>query len=192
MISTYAFNRHLIAKVKKAIRIEAKNIVLQIQSDYSQINVKGKAESWYKYQQITQDVLMLTVFGKGQKALIAEYGKGSKLDRNNPALQDYINSGIFNTERLKHNFATLTRPKTGDKDEYYYDLDGNKYKKKAKKVKNLEETNNPKYEPIEPKRIILKAVEQRLDSLARTIQEIIITEVTFNKLIDGLKIKINI
>lgn len=192
MISTYAFNRHLIAKIKKAIHIEARNIVMLVQADYSQVNVKGKAESWYKYRQIAQDMLLLTVFGKGQKALIGEYGKGSKLDRNNPALQDYIDSSIFNTERLKHNFATLTRPKTSDKDEYYYDLDGVKHKKKAKKLKNLEMSNNSKYAPIEPKHIIAKTIEQRLDRLAITIQEIIITEVAFNKLIDGLKIKIDI
>lgn len=192
MISQYAFNRHLIVKIKEAIHIEAKNIVMLVQSDYAQVNVKGKAEAWYKYQQIAKDMLMLTVFGKGQKALIGEYGKGSKLDRDNPALEDYIDSSIFNAERLKHNFATLTRPKTSDKDEYYYDLDGVKYKKRAKKIKNLEHSNNPRFAPIEPKHIIAKAIEQRLDKLAITIQEIIVTEVAFNKLIDGLKIKIDI
>lgn len=192
MISQYAFNRHLIAKIKEAIHIEAKNIVMQVQSDYSQVNVKGKAESWYKYEQIAKDMLMLIVFGRGQKALIGEYGKGSKLDRDNPALEDYIDSSIFNTERLKHNFATLTRPKTSDKDEYYYDLDGVKYKKRAKKVKNLEKNGNPRFAPIEPKHIIAKAIEQRLEKLAITIQEMIVTEVAFNKLIDGLKIKIDI
>lgn len=192
MISNYAFNKHLIAKIKKAINIEAKNIVMLVQSDYAQVNVKGEAKSWYKYKQIAQDMLMLTVFGEGQKALIGEYGKGSKLDRSNPALQDYINSDIFNKERLKHNFATLTRPRISYDDYYYYDLDGRRYKKKAKKVKNLENSGSPRYNPIEPKHIIAKAIEQRLDSLSRTIQEIIITEVAFYKLIDGLKIKIHI
>ena len=61
----------------------------------------------------------------GQKAWIAEYGKGSLMEKStelNPYLSDYLASSNFNKNRLADDLAIMGRPKG-----VYKDLDGNEY-----------------------------------------------------------------
>ena len=95
---------------------------------------------------------------------------------------------IFNKERLKYNFAILTRPK----DDSYKDLDGNVIvRKKPKYQVNLEQ-KNPKYAAIEPRYIVEKAIEQKLDSIVDDIQIQVATAIRIDKLINGLKFGIKL
>ena len=54
--------------------------------------------------------ITITVIG-GPWVAMNEFGTGSLLDRSNPALQEYINSDLFNPVRLIADFAILGRPK---------------------------------------------------------------------------------
>lgn len=175
--------------IVRTIRYHAKKIVALIESDYAQLpNSLGKATAGYELEDEITDLIVLSLFGEGQKALIGEYGRGSKLDKDNPALKEYINGDIFNKERLKHNFAILTRPK----DDSYKDLDGNVIvRKKPKYQVNLEQ-KNPKYAAIEPRYIVEKAIEQKLDSIVDDIQIQVATAIRIDKLINGLKFEIKL
>lgn len=137
MITAEELNKQLKRKVIAILRKEAKQIVSLVRTDYNQVNVDGKAKVWSELEEELSNVLVLTFFGKGQKALIGEYGKGSKMDRfNNPDFEFYINSDIFNKERIQHNFAVMSRPKLGKgkRKEWYYDLDGKRHERQAKNL----------------------------------------------------------
>lgn len=175
---------------------EARKIVQQVEMDYGQLSSSlGKADATSKVEQLTRNMIVLSIFGTGQKALIGEYGKGSKMDRNNPALDDYINGGIFNKERLKHNLAVIAR----SEDEKYYDLDKNLWQRpKPPKPVNLEKlrTKNgglyQKFQPVEPKYIIKKAIEQRLDRLLEEIAVAVAAESKIERLFDGLRFTVKL
>lgn len=196
MITVEEIDKQIKKKILAILRKEAKNIVAFVRSDYNQVNVDGKAKVWSELEEELNNVFVLTFFGKGQKALIAEYGKGSKMDRiNNPDFEYYINSDIFNKERNLHNFAVMSRPKVGKgkRKEWYYDLDGKRHEKKAKNSVDIENNNTGKYAPIEARHIIYNTVvKQRLGILIDKILDTIATEVAFYKLIDGIKIKAEI
>lgn len=179
----------LLEKVRSEIEKQAGFIVRQIQNDYQQVNseIKGRADVDYKIQEYTEDEICLNVFGIGQRALIAEYGSGSKMDRDNPSLAQYLSDPIFNQERIKQNMAILTRPK----DSSYYDLDGVLYVRKPPKNEINLENVNPKYKPVEAKHLIAKAIEQRLNYILRALQDVLIS-LPFEKMISGRTFKITL
>ena len=146
----------------------------------------SKAEARHELTKQAEDLLLLTLFGRGQKALIAEFGRGSLMDRDNPALDEYINGDIFNKERLKYNMAILTRPR----DESYQDLDGNEYIRKPPVVLTNLETKKPKYAPVEPKYVLLSTLIQNLDTIIDNISIAVATQTALEKMFDGMKIKV--
>lgn len=97
-----------------------------VSTEWQKMNtIDGEAHisSTQKPQQ-TNDVVSYIVEAWGQKAWIAEYGKGSLMDKSseNPYLSDYLASSNFNKNRLADGLAIMGRPKG-----VYKDLDGNVY-----------------------------------------------------------------
>lgn len=189
MKNTDFIKRSIFEACVRAIEEEAKKLVSKIEFEYQGLNEPthlGKAEARHELTKQAEDLLLLTLFGRGQKALIAEFGRGSLMDRDNPALDEYINGDIFNKERLKYNMAILTRPR----DESYQDLDGNEYIRKPPVVLTNLETKKPKYAPVEPKYVLLSTLIQNLDTIIDNISIAVATQTALEKMFDGMKIKV--
>lgn len=190
MKNTDLIKRNMLNAILKAVNKEAEALVRIAENDYGQLRSDlGNAETGTNIVQLANDLILLTLFGKGQRALIGEYGSGSEMDLDNPAMKDYVNGDIFNKERLKHNMAIITRVN----DPFYKDLDENVIvRRQPKNEVNLEEKGSNRYDPVKPKYILLKAIEQRLDSIVAAVAEAIATESAIEKLFDGLKFRVKL
>lgn len=191
MNNTAQIQNNILQAILRVCDNEAGKIVADIQTDYSGINnIHGKADVTSELKQYAKDQIIMSIISAGQKAVIAEYGKGSKMDRNNPALDDYFNEdGTFNRRRLAHGLAIMTRPY----DEQYKNLDGVVIKRKPpKREYNLEQTDMKRYQPIDPKYIVRKAVEQRLNIILENIAEAVAVESKIEKMFDGLVFKVKL
>ncbi len=111
---------------KKSIEVILKKYGESVSKDIERTwdglqNIDGNAEIDFKIMPNTDENIVLGRFeATGQKAWIAEYGKGSKMDSEskNPYLSRYKNSELWNKLRKGH-FVT-GRPKGS-----YQDIDGN-------------------------------------------------------------------
>lgn len=179
--------KSLIKVCRNAIREEAKKITELVSMKYNAMNTKlGNAEISF-IEEKTDEVLTFIFLGKGQKALIAEYGKGSLMDRDNPALERYLNNDdIFNKERLKHNLAIVTRIN----DDSYSDLDGKTYTRPRPKVlKNLENTGKDEYKPIAPQYIIFSTIQDNFNKILNNIATSVATEFALEELFKGRRFR---
>lgn len=206
MIGSKSAQRLVLKAINSAIKEEAEIIANQIYLDWEQYGKSkmGNAEISNKkliYNEAKR-MMNLVFYAKGQRALIAEYGKGSKLDRANPALAEYLNGTIFNRDRLKFNLATTTRIKDGGED-WYYDLDGKKHLKGTKKLYNREtgldidgkvvnRKPHPLYQPIEPKHIVAQAIKERLNIICIKIIQSIVASQFATLMINGLRLKVKL
>lgn len=206
MISAISAQKIVLKAIKKVLAEEADIITSQVYMDWAQYgNLKlGNAE--IEKQKVIHDeakrLLNLVFYAKGQRALIAEYGKGSKLDRTNPVLQEYLNGTVFNRDRLKFNLATASRVKDGN-GEFYYDLDGKPHRKGTTKLRNREtgldehgnvvdSSVNPAYKPIEPRHIVAQAIRQRLNIICMKIITAIVASNFATFMINGLRLKVTL
>lgn len=188
--ATYVQN-NIIQAILDVCDKEADTLVRQIQQDYVSINnVKGKADVTKQLKQYAKDQIVMSIISAGQKAVIAEYGKGSLMDRDNPALEDYFNEkGVFNQRRLAYDMAIITRPY----DKSYKDLDGNTFTRKPPtREYNLEETGDKRYQPVSPKYIVKKALEQRINLILDRIAEAIAVESKIEKMFDDLEFTVKL
>ncbi len=191
MNNTAQVQNNILKAILNVCDSEAGKIVADIKADYSGINnVNGKADVTSELKRYAKDQIIMSIISAGQKAVIAEYGKGSLMDKNNPALDDYFNEdGTFNKRRLAHGLAIMTRPY----DEQYKNLDGVVIKRKPpKREYNLEETGMKQYQPVEPKYIVRKAVEQRLNIILEKIAEAVAIESKIEKMFEGFKFKVKL
>jgi hypothetical protein len=188
-VTTKEIERTMLNAALKAINREATEICNTVESVYkSDLAEKyGKAET-AKVIDVIGEIICLTIFGKGQKALIAEYGSGSLMDRNNPTFSSYIQDDVFNKERLKYNMATITRVN----DDFYYDLDGNKIERPRPKNEVNLEKYNVWYAPVAPKHVIVTTIRERLNKIMENILEEVVLNVPFEELFNGREIKIGI
>ena len=136
-------------------------------------------------KQIAREEVSLVFKAIGQRALILEYGKGSKMDRENPALERYMNSAIFNKNRT--DLEIRTRPKG-----IYYDLDGVPHESKTNANRELESSGNKKYAPIKPEHIVREAIKNQLKKIMRIVSDHVVKTVPLYKLIDGTEVNIEI
>lgn len=190
MLNPERLYRAITNAVHNAIKQEAKKIVNIInQKYYSEYRSSlGNARAIYETEEIIFNVLELAIEGRGQRALIAEYGKGSLMDLDNPSLNDYLKDEIFNRDRLESGFAVMSRPK----DASYKDLDNKIYNRRPPaNAINLEKTGSKKYQPVEPKHLILETLLENIDNVIDTILDEIATEVALEQLIDGMEFKVN-
>lgn len=109
-----------------------------------------------------KDCVARSLCAIGQRAWIAEYGKGSLMETRaseNPFLEDYVSGRIrdadgnplFNKDRLAHAFAIV-----GREHGYYYDIDGRRYHSHGNLAgKVIESFNNqPLIKPYPAQKVI--------------------------------------
>lgn len=205
MISTKKAYERIISDIERVLEAEASRIASNVVSEWSSAftKIKGNAEITYDIEQVALTQLRLVFLAKGQKALIAEYGKGSLMDKDNPALDEYLAGNVFNKDRLLFNLATASRVKKGDSDLFYYDLDGNKHRASAKKLRNRETGKdlqgnivdrkpNPLYKPIAPNHTVSKAIQQRLNIITQNILTEVIRSQVIRDMFDRIEIKLKL
>lgn len=152
---------NLMQEIDAVINTYADNIATQVMTEWMRIGyqpqISGEAEVKTAVKRVTKDTILFVISGKGQRALLMEYGKGSLLDRSNPYLSEYIQWEGFNYDRLLQGFAILGRPKGK-----YKDLDNKTHFSGGNLAgKNLEEilgSKNPKYQPFPAFHVIRNAV----------------------------------
>ena len=118
------YSAYLLRKLRSIIRKYCRVARDEVRSQWSALdNIDGEASINEQDLEISQDTVARALCAYGQKAWIAEYGKGSEMDKStseNPFLEDYLNDPYFNRDRLAHEFAVVGRPHG-----YYPDIDGN-------------------------------------------------------------------
>lgn len=190
MNNTDFIESSILRAILEAIEEEAKVCVSYIETEYSILShTLGNAEARYEVYSTFKNTIVMSLFGKGQKALIGEFGSGSLMDRTNPALKEYMDGDIFNKERLKYNMAIITRIN----DTHYWDLDGRVIiRPKPKNEVNLEKKNPKRYAPVKPRHIILSTLHQRMYSILESVALAVAKQVAFKKLFDGRKLKVTL
>jgi hypothetical protein len=96
----------------------SQTIINEIYREWNIRSTKGNAEATAEIK-FLGDGTIVNFVGKGQKAWILEYGKGSLIDADNPYLRDYVTSEIYNQLRPANH--TVVKREVG----WYSDLDGN-------------------------------------------------------------------
>lgn len=185
MVDSKYIDNRIVEVIFETLEKEAQKILRDAKEEYARLPNDFGDDTEVRREldiDLVKKVLTLAVFGKGQRALIAEWGRGHKLDRSNPELKDYLNSKYFNRRRLRHNFQIITRIE----DESYLDLDEHEHKRPKP---NNEYSLEKQFRPVKGSKLLLKTVEQRLDRIVLAILEAITLDVAFSKLIDGLEIK---
>ncbi len=130
------YQKHLLDRLRKILRKYCRLACDEVKTQWGAIDtIDGNAAIIERDLEITQDTVARAICAYGQKAWIAEFGKGSLMDseQENPFLADYIQSPLFNKARLNgsvrifgadvempgRKMAVVGRPKG-----VYYDLDG--------------------------------------------------------------------
>lgn len=152
----------ILEKVRQIVASYCKEAVTQLRNALSAVDVEGGYDVWDAERETAKDAVVRSIVEVGQRAWIAEFGKGSLMasGSENPFLEDYISGKVkdadgnplFNSERLGHALAI-----TGRKHGYYYDLDGNRYHSHGVLAgKVIEDNSSGKYRPSAPKFIARK------------------------------------
>ena len=180
------YSKHLLDRLRKILRKYCKVACDEVRQQWGALDtIDGDATITERELEITQDTVARALCAYGQKAWIAEFGKGSLMDDSstNPFLDDYINSPIFNKARLSgsvkifgsdvevsgRKMAVVGRPRG-----VYYDIDGNPHTSHG----NLEEIpierwkGQPLFTPIRGKHIISNILEKSglIDEMNEEIQ----------------------
>ena len=132
-------------------------------------NIDGNASISDMELAVAQDTVARAICAVGQKAWIAEYGKGSLMEtKDNPFLSDYVNSSLFNKDRLGHALATV-----GREHGYYEDLDGKRHFSHGGLKGKVIETfyGQPLFFPIRAKHVIKETIKSLVPELNKEIQE---------------------
>ena len=118
------YSQDLLNKLRKIIRKYSRIACSEVRQQWGALDtIDGEAKIADRDLEISQDTVARALCAYGQKAWIAEFGKGSLMDSStaeNPFLTDYLSDPFFNRDRLAHGLAVVGRPHG-----YYPDLDGN-------------------------------------------------------------------
>lgn len=151
------YNKVLVKRIKKVISEYTKEAQTRVKQMWSQYNDKdlGNAMLGVLIDADLTGIVSATISAVGQKFWVLEFGRGSLMERDreeNPWLDSYLNSDVFNKDRIGHDYAIIGRKKGS-----YKDLDGNEHKSTGTlEGVNLETWYHSKpYDyPIAPKRIV--------------------------------------
>lgn len=161
--------RNLIQSYCKAAKSQIK------QQWESTSKIDGESHITDEELTIASDTVARSICAWGQKAWIAEFGKGSLMDKSsseNPFLEDYENSEQFNRARLGHALAVVGRP-AGE----YTDLDGKKYKSSGnlygKVIEDVSTSKGYPYAPIRGQHVIQQVIDEDIEMLRNELQDTI-------------------
>ena len=131
------YQNALLQRLRQIVRKYCRLACEEVRQQWGALdNTDGEAAIQQQELEISQDTVARAICAYGQKAWIAEFGKGSLMDDSstNPFLTDYVNSPQFNKARLNgtvrifgedvempgRKMAVVGRPRG-----VYYDIDGN-------------------------------------------------------------------
>lgn len=168
--------------IEQALQKYGSKIVSDIRRSWDSLpSIKGNSEVDFKIVSNTDDTIVGRVEASGQKAWIAEFGKGSLMDNEayNPYLSQYKRNPKRWNKLRKGHFVT-GRPK-----EPYVDLDNNIHYPSGRLAgRNLERTGIDDYAPSKPYHVIHNIVgknnglkEMFKNDLTQTIKQLINIEV---------------
>jgi len=129
-------------------------------------SIKGNAEAHEAILSVTFDGIVAKLGFSGQAAWIAEYGRGSLMDANNPYLDNYKSNSNYNPSRS--GLAISGRPAGA-----YTDLDGTPYNSKGGKEGQVLEGQSPRFEPSLPLHIISQEIESAIPEITVAITNVI-------------------
>lgn len=166
----------LLRRMRSLVKSYCNAAKSQIEQEWSTIsNIDGESGITDKELTIASDIVARSLCAWGQKAWIAEFGKGSLMDKSsseNPFLDDYINSSQFNKTRLGHALSVVGRP-AGK----YTDLDGKEYKSSGnlygKVIEDVSTSKGYPYAPIRGKHIIKQVINTDISMLQNEIQDVV-------------------
>ncbi len=151
---------NLLPKIQRIVAKYIKTACGMVEQQYTALpSHMGQSLVYEAEVRTAQDCVARSLCAIGQKAWIAEYGRGSLMETKtseNPFLEDYVSGRIrdvdgqplFNKDRLAHAFAIV-----GREHGYYYDIDGRRYHSHGNLAgKVVENFNNQK--PLAPQWII--------------------------------------
>lgn len=180
--------REMMSEVKNAVIAYCESVAPEFEQkaldEYAKFPASlGQADIDSEVRARLKSEISLILKAIGQKALIAEFGKGSLMDRNNPALPRYQSSHDYNPNRLDGEIRS--RPKG-----IYYDLDGIPHKGTG--GNKILEGKSERFNPIEPRHIVRELLKEELNRFTADLTAYIATQVNFYKLVDGLEVKVTI
>lgn len=138
------------ADLLEVIKQYSQVIVSEIERSYEGSTISGQGIAGFTNPEMVADQIMTIIFGAGQKAWILEYGRGSKMDKNNPHLGSYKYDNPLRTSE------TIVGRPAGE----YPDLDGIEQISSGKKAGLPVESprENSRWHPTEPQHIIEEAI----------------------------------
>jgi hypothetical protein len=138
--------------------------------------IEGNAEIHCNFPKIVANAITATIEASGQKAWIAEFGRGSLMEDKgrNPYLQEYLSSTNVNQWR----FHSSRMPIMGRSAGQYKDLDGNTRTSTGKmQGLDLERDGDPRFKPMLPSHIIEHEVTAEFPEIIAHIQRVVEAEV---------------
>lgn len=189
--------------VKREVEHWTELIVRFAQHDYKEFDLEHKGNVGKtpiissEMIQETKECITSLIYTTGMMALIAEYGKGSKMDKENPNLSDYMSSDYYNKVRNNYKNAVMSRPEQT----YYYDLDDVRHEiRYSKNVINLESPRKKKNgelgesftDPIPPRFLLRSLVDSLANAILNDVADSIIDIVPFEMLFQDMEIKITL
>lgn len=156
----------------------SERICNRIKSRWASLGIKGNAEVDSYILGNVKGMVASRIFGSGQKAWIAEFGSGSRMDTNNPYLEKYLRSPEFNQWRLHSSRMPIMGRSAGE----YKDIDGVEHSSSGKLAGfDLERDGKPEFQPQEPMHVMQEEVTAALpeisESLSAAISKAIADEV---------------
>lgn len=143
----------------------SEGIVRRVQNRYNGFSLEGKAEIDFATV-LTLDTIISKIEASGMKAYILEYGKGSLMDKNNPYLSEYMQSGLWNPDRRGYDVSGRARG-------WYKNADGElAYSDGRAKGRSLERMRKPEFMPQEAMHIIEEEINFSIHGIEEAIADV--------------------
>lgn len=145
-------------------------ICSRIKNRWASLGIKGNAETDFYILGNVKGAIVSRIFGLGQKMWLAEYGSGSRMDRDNPYLEKYLRSSEFNQWRLHSSRMPIMGRSAGE----YKDIDGNTHSSTGKLAGfDLERDGKPEFQPQEPMHVMREEVTAALPEISEDLSKAI-------------------
>jgi hypothetical protein len=124
--------------------------------------IVGNAKIDFSQPKLIGDIIVATLSANGQKAWIAEYGRGSLMESTakNPYLAEYISSSVYNYYRKEYGTNIILGRDAG----IYTDLDGNPHSTAGKMAGKIVEGKG-RTQPISPMYVIMTEIGFELNNI---------------------------